>query len=46
MPARGQIDGTSAETKDRIVDGQLTDEEQGLDTTLRPQTLDEYVGQT
>jgi holliday junction DNA helicase RuvB len=31
---------------DRIVDGQLADEEHGLDTTLRPQTLDEYVGQT
>jgi holliday junction DNA helicase RuvB len=31
---------------DRIVDGQLVDEEHGLDTTLRPQTLDEYVGQT
>ncbi|MEP6887513.1 MAG: Holliday junction branch migration DNA helicase RuvB [Nitrospirales bacterium] len=31
---------------DRIVNGQLTDEERGLDTTLRPQTLDEYVGQT
>jgi Holliday junction DNA helicase RuvB len=31
---------------DRIVDGQLTDDERGLDTTLRPQTLDEYVGQT
>ena len=31
---------------DRIVDGQLADEEHSLDTTLRPQTLDEYVGQT
>ena len=31
---------------DRIVDGQLADEERSLDTTLRPQTLDEYVGQT
>jgi holliday junction DNA helicase RuvB len=31
---------------DRIVNGQLTDEERGLDTTLRPQSLDEYVGQT
>ncbi|MDQ6735392.1 MAG: Holliday junction branch migration DNA helicase RuvB [Nitrospirota bacterium] len=31
---------------DRIVDGQVADEEHGLDTTLRPQTLDEYVGQT
>lgn len=31
---------------DHIVDGQLADEEHGLDTTLRPQTLDEYVGQT
>jgi holliday junction DNA helicase RuvB len=31
---------------DRIVDGQLADEEHGLDTTLRPQTLSEYVGQT
>lgn len=30
---------------DRIVNGQLTDEERGLDTTLRPQSLDEYVGQ-
>ena len=31
---------------DRIVNGQLTDEERGLDTSLRPQSLDEYVGQT
>jgi holliday junction DNA helicase RuvB len=31
---------------DRIVDGQLADEEHGLDTTLRPQILEEYVGQT
>lgn len=31
---------------DRIMNGQLTDEERGLDTTLRPQSLDEYVGQT
>jgi holliday junction DNA helicase RuvB len=31
---------------DRIVDGQLANEEHSLDTTLRPQTLDEYVGQT
>lgn len=31
---------------DRIIDGQLADEEHGLDTTLRPQTLGEYVGQT
>jgi holliday junction DNA helicase RuvB len=31
---------------DRIVNGQLTDDERGLDTTLRPQCLDEYVGQT
>lgn len=30
---------------DRIVGGQLTDDERGLDATLRPQTLDEYVGQ-
>jgi Holliday junction resolvasome, helicase subunit len=35
-----------ADRTDRIVDGQLADEEHGLDTTLRPQTLDEYVGQT
>ena len=31
---------------DRIVNSQLADEEQGLDSTLRPQTLQEYVGQT
>src|ERR687892_442112 len=31
---------------DRIVNCQLTDEEHGLDTTLRPQSLGEYVGQT
>jgi Holliday junction DNA helicase RuvB len=30
---------------DRIVNGQLTDEERGLDATLRPQSLEEYVGQ-
>ena len=31
---------------ERIVNGQLADEEHGLDTTLRPHTLREYVGQT
>ena len=31
---------------DRIVNSQLADEEHGLDSTLRPQTLQEYVGQT
>lgn len=31
---------------DRIVTNQMTDEERGLEATLRPQTLEEYVGQT
>ena len=31
---------------DRIVNGQLADEEHRLDTALRPHTLEEYVGQT
>ncbi len=31
---------------DRIVDSRLTEEDRGLETTLRPQTLDEYIGQT
>jgi Holliday junction DNA helicase RuvB len=31
---------------DRIVGSQLTDDERGIETTLRPQTLEEYVGQT
>ena len=30
---------------DRIISTNLTDEERGIDSTLRPQTLDEYVGQ-
>lgn len=30
---------------DRIVGTNLTEEERGIDSTLRPQTLDEYVGQ-
>ncbi|TAJ30824.1 MAG: Holliday junction branch migration DNA helicase RuvB [Nitrospirae bacterium] len=30
---------------DRIVTNQMTDDEHGLEVTLRPQTLDEYVGQ-
>jgi Holliday junction DNA helicase RuvB len=30
---------------DRLVTNQLTDEERGLEATLRPQTLEEYVGQ-
>ena len=30
---------------DRIVNGQLADEEHRLDTALRPHTLEEYVGQ-
>ncbi len=30
---------------DRLVTNQLTDEERGLEAALRPQTLDEYVGQ-
>ncbi len=31
---------------DRIVSTQMTDDERGLDTTLRPQSLEEYVGQS
>ncbi len=30
---------------DRIVTSQMTEDEQGLEATLRPQTLEEYVGQ-
>jgi len=30
---------------ERIVTNQMTDDERGLEVTLRPQTLDEYVGQ-
>jgi Holliday junction DNA helicase RuvB len=30
---------------DRILTSQMTDEERGLETTLRPKTLDEYIGQ-
>ena len=30
---------------DRLVTSRATDEEQGLENILRPQTLDEYVGQ-
>ena len=30
---------------DRLVTSQLTDEERGLEAALRPQTLEEYVGQ-
>ncbi len=30
---------------DRIVTSQVTDDERGLEATLRPQTLEEYVGQ-
>jgi len=30
---------------DRLLTNQLTDEERGIETTLRPQTLAEYVGQ-
>jgi Holliday junction DNA helicase RuvB len=30
---------------DRIVTNQMTDDERGVEATLRPQTLDEYVGQ-
>ncbi|MFQ5931023.1 MAG: Holliday junction branch migration DNA helicase RuvB [Nitrospiraceae bacterium] len=30
---------------DRVVTNEISDEERGLETTLRPQTLDEYVGQ-
>jgi Holliday junction DNA helicase RuvB len=31
---------------DRVVTGQVTDEERGIEAALRPQTLEEYVGQT
>ena len=31
---------------DRILTSQLTDEERGIEASLRPQTLEEYVGQT
>lgn len=31
---------------DRVVTGQVTEDERGLEATLRPQTLEEYVGQT
>ncbi len=31
---------------DRLVTGHITDEERSLEVTLRPQTLEEYVGQT
>lgn len=31
---------------DRIVTNQVTDDERGVEATLRPQTLDEYVGQS
>jgi len=31
---------------ERIVGSQLTEDERGIETTLRPQTLEEYVGQT
>ncbi|MEE9203619.1 MAG: Holliday junction branch migration DNA helicase RuvB [Nitrospirales bacterium] len=30
---------------DRVVTNEISDEERGLETTLRPKTLDEYVGQ-
>jgi holliday junction DNA helicase RuvB len=30
---------------DRVVTNQLTDDERGLEAALRPQTLDEYIGQ-
>ena len=30
---------------ERIVGSQLTEDERGIETTLRPQTLEEYVGQ-
>ena len=30
---------------DRVLAGQIAEDERGLDTTLRPQSLDEYVGQ-
>jgi Holliday junction DNA helicase RuvB len=30
---------------DRLVTGQVTEDERGLEATLRPQTLEEYVGQ-
>jgi Holliday junction DNA helicase RuvB len=30
---------------DRIVNAQLTDDERSIEQTLRPQTLDEYIGQ-
>ena len=32
-------------TTDRLVDGELTDEERAFDTALRPTTLGEFVGQ-
>jgi holliday junction DNA helicase RuvB len=31
---------------DRVVTGQATEDERGLEASLRPQTLEEYVGQT
>ncbi len=31
---------------DRMVTGQMTEDERGIEATLRPQNLDEYVGQT
>ncbi|MGH7233589.1 MAG: Holliday junction branch migration DNA helicase RuvB [Nitrospiraceae bacterium] len=31
--------------QDRVVTNQVTDDERGLEAALRPQTLDEYVGQ-
>ena len=31
---------------DRVVTGQVTEDERGLEATLRPQSLKEYVGQT
>jgi Holliday junction DNA helicase RuvB len=31
---------------ERVVTGQISDEERSLEVTLRPQTLEEYVGQT
>ncbi|MCP3982472.1 MAG: Holliday junction branch migration DNA helicase RuvB [bacterium] len=32
-------------TDDRIIEGSLHEEDQGVDSTLRPRVLDEYVGQ-
>ena len=41
--------GTGAEVAsmaDRMVSNQLTDDERGIEAALRPQTLQDYVGQS